>query len=424
MCLFLISQCTMLDVRHLFQACFQIAVNAAMPEGALADVLPSKPKGRTIVVGAGKGATQLASCFEKLYPYPIEGLIVTRYGFGIPCTRLDSIEAAHPVPDKNSAIAAKRLLEIVAGLREEDLVVALMTGGGSALLAAPLAPMTLQDEILLNQKLLGSAVPIGAMNTLRRHLSAIKGGRLAAAAQPAAVITYVISDVPGDDPSEVASGPTVAGRTVPADARQIIENYRLELPHRVLEVLQLPQAECPNVKHEVHILASAAKSLEAIECFAQQEGFALINLGDDIEGEAKDVAKAHADFVRSKQCEGFRGLIISGGETTVTLRGSGRGGRNSEYLLALAIELTDLDDVAMFAADTDGVDGSEDNAGAFADVHTVARLASVGIDASKYLENNNSYAAFEALHDLYIPGPTGTNVNDLRLIWIGEHTAA
>ncbi len=406
------------DIRSFFRQCYETAIQAAHPHETLRKLLPNPPKGRLIVVGAGKGAAHLAQSFERLYPYPLEGIVVTRYGFGAECARIKIIEASHPVPDKNSAIAAKEILNSVRDLTQDDLVVALITGGGSALLAAPLAPMTLEDEILVNDALLSSGAPIGKMNTLRRHLSQIKGGRLADAAAPAKVLTYLVSDVPGDDPAEVASGPTVAGTTTPEDALNVIQEFNLKLPKPVSQVLDSELANCSKVNSEVQILASAGKSLAAVEDWANKLGLAVINLGGTIEGEARVIASEHAEFVRTKISEGWRGLIISGGETTVTLRGKGKGGRNTEYLLSLAIELDGVENVHMFAADTDGIDGSEDNAGAFADSATVGRLSGVGLNAQKSLEQNDAYSAFWAIGDIFAPGPSGTNVNDLRLILI------
>lgn len=399
-----------------FEQAYAAAIAAARPEKALSALLPglipSRPKGRLIVVGAGKGAAHLAQAFERLYPHPLEGLVVTRYGYGAACARIEVVEAAHPVPDENSEAAAARMLALVSDLTAADLVVALITGGGSALLAAPLPPMTLADEQALNRALLASGAPIGRMNTLRRHVSRIKGGRLAAAAHPARVLSLIVSDVPGDDPAEVASGPTAPGATMPQDALAVIERYRLALPANVAAALASPEAALPAVTPETHILASAKQSLAAVETFAAARGLRALNLGDAVEGEARAVARDHAVQVRAAGCGA---LLLSGGETTVTLTGGGRGGRNTEYLLALAIALDGFAFQA-FAADTDGVDGSENNAGAFADGTTCARLRAAGADPQALLDDNNAYTAFETLGDLFAPGPSGTNINDLRLI--------
>ena len=408
----------MREPKLFFQDCYAAAIAAAQVTDIWQEYLPAPPKGRLVVVGAGKGAAQLAQSFERAYAHPLEGVVVTRYGFAVPCERIKIIEAAHPLPDENSHLAAQALLQAVSGLGQDDLVIALITGGGSALLAAPLAPMTLEGEIAVNDALLRSGAPIGAMNTLRRHISAIKGGRLAEAASPAKLITYCVSDVPGDDPAEIASGPTISGRTTPEDARLVIANYALDLPDSVEAVLRSDQAQGPDIHGEVHILASAGKSLAAVEELARAQGLQTINLGDAVEGEARQVAQEHAEFVRQKLSAGWRGLILSGGETTVTLRGQGRGGRNTEYLLALSIALAGLENVAMFAADTDGIDGSEDNAGAFADGSSAARIAAQGRDAQAFLDANDAYSAFAQIGDIFAPGPSGTNVNDLRLIII------
>ena len=406
------------DSNEFFKECYGVAIAAAQPDEALARLLPEPPRGRLVVVGAGKGAAQLAQSFERLYVGALSGVVVTRYGYGAKCDRIEVIEAAHPVPDKNSFIAGERLLEAVNGLSEDDLVVALICGGGSALLAAPIAPMALDDEIVLNQALLSSGAPIGEMNTLRRHLSKIKGGRLAEAAKPARVVTYLVSDVPGDDPAEVASGPTVAGKTTPEDARAVIEKYKLDLPDSIQNVLESPAANCPFTNNPVHILASAATSLNAVEKFAQEHSIEVMFLGDAVEGEAREVAIEHAKIAIEAKHAGREVLIISGGETTVTLKGKGKGGRNTEYLLSFAIEIAGQKGISAFAADTDGIDGSETNAGAFADWRSVKAMKSAGCDAQDRLDSNDAYTAFDAIGAIFSPGPSGTNVNDLRLIWV------
>ena len=407
------------NVRDFFIGCYRVAVAAAFANAELKALLPPEPRGRTIVIGAGKGAAQLAQKFEQVYLHEISsGLVVTRYGFGTQCEQIEIIEAAHPVPDSNSAIAAQRLLHAVRGLTADDTVIALITGGGSALLAAPLPPMSLADEIELNKQLLASGAPISEMNTIRRHVSAIKGGRLGAATLPAKLVSFLVSDVPGDDPAEVASGPTYSGNTTPSDALEIICARRLQVPSNVIKALQSDAAMSADFRSEIHILASAGKSLAAVEQHARALHLDVINLGDAVEGEAREVARAHAQFVREQRARGWRGLIVSGGETTVTLRGNGKGGRNTEYLLALAIELAGIKGVHCFAADTDGIDGSEDNAGSFADYATKDQLRAHAIDAKEYLADNDSFTAFAAIDQLFSPGPSGTNVNDLRLILI------
>jgi glycerate 2-kinase len=415
------------DVKPFFSALFEAAVSAADPQRVIRDFLPAKPKGRTIVIGAGKGSAQMARAFERAWDGPLSGLVVTRYGYATPCERIEVIEAAHPVPDAAGLDGARRLFETIEGLTEDDLVVALISGGGSALLPSPPAGMTLEDEIAVNRALLASGAPIAAMNTVRKHLSLIKGGRLAAAAHPARVVSLVVSDIPGDRASLVSSGPTVPDASTRADALAIVEAYRLDLPAAAIRHLNSPAADAPLpddprfARNEVHVIASAARSLEAAAEVARSHGIEAVILSDAIEGEARVVAKVHAAIAREVATKGRPFAkpvaILSGGETTVTLRGSGgRGGRNGEFLLSLAIGIEGLEGVSAFAADTDGIDGSEQNAGAFADGTTVARLRAKGIDAKAMLNANDSWGAFDALGDLFEPGPTRTNVNDLRVV--------
>lgn len=417
------------DARDLFEAMFSAAVAAADPEHVIRDHLPKKPKGRTIVIGAGKGSAQMARAFERAWDGPLSGLVVTRYGYAVPCQTIEVIEAAHPVPDAAGLDGARRLFETVSGLSGDDLVVALISGGGSALLPSPAQGLTLEDEIAVNRALLASGAPISAMNTVRKHVSAIKGGRLAAAAYPARVVSLIVSDIPGDQPSLVSSGPTVPDRSTRQDALGIVEAYRLDLPEAVMRHLQSPAADAPLpdnhrfAGNEVRVIASAAKSLEAAAEVARLAGLETVILSDAIEGEAREVAKVHAAIAREVATKDrpFRKpvAILSGGETTVTLRGKGgRGGRNGEFLLSLAIGIEGIDGVHAFAADTDGIDGSEQNAGAFADSTSVARLRAKGLDAKALLNANDSWGAFDALGDLFQPGPTGTNVNDLRVVLV------
>ncbi len=418
---------TQFDAKPFFTMLFEAAVSAADPERMIRDFLPKRPKGRTIVIGAGKGSAQMARAFEKAWDGPLSGLVVTRYGYAAPCQRIEVVEAAHPVPDAAGLEGARRLFETVEGLSEDDLVVALISGGGSALLPSPPPGMTLDDEIAVNRALLASGAPIAAMNTVRKHLSLIKGGRLAAAAHPARVVSLVVSDIPGDQASLVSSGPTVPDASTRADALGIVEAYRLDLPAAAIRHLNSPAADAPQpddprfARNEVHVIASAARSLEAAAQVARSHGIEAVILSDAIEGEAREVAKAHAAIAREVAIRNrpfARPVaILSGGETTVTLRGSGgRGGRNGEFLLSLAIGIEGLEGIWAFAADTDGIDGSEQNAGAFADGTTVARLRAKGIDAKAMLNANDSWGAFDALEDLFEPGPTGTNVNDLRVV--------
>ena len=414
--------------RDFLAGLFAAAVRAADPEAALRANLPERPKGRTVVVGAGKGAAQLAQAFERLWDGPLEGVVVTRYGYAAPCERIRVMEAAHPVPDDAGLAASVALLDAVAGLGPDDLVVALVCGGGSALLPAPPEGLGLADEQALNAALLASGAPIGAMNAIRKHVSRIKGGRLAAAAAPARVVSLVVSDVPGDDPAQVASGPTVPDAVSREGALAKVRAWGIALPDRVAAHLARAEAAAPDprdavfARNEVRVIASAARSLEAAAAVAGQAGYAAAILSDAIEGEARDVGRVHAAIAREVRLRNrpFARpvVILSGGETTVTLRGGGKGGRNSEFLLALALGIDGLDGVAALAADTDGIDGSEDNAGAFADGASAARLREAGHDPAAFLAANDAWTAFDTLDDLFAPGPTGTNVNDFRAILV------
>ncbi|HEY4193319.1 MAG TPA: glycerate kinase [Mesorhizobium sp.] len=417
-----------LDAKSFLTAIFNASVAAADPEKTIRGHLPARPKGRTIVIGAGKGSAQMAAAFEKAWDGPIEGLVVTRYGYGAKCERIEIIEAAHPVPDKAGLEASRRLLEKVENLTEDDLVVALISGGGSALLPSPAAGLTLADEIAVNEALLASGAPIAAMNTIRKHLSGIKGGRLAAAAYPAKVVSLVVSDIPGDNPALVASGPTVPDAGNRQEALAAISAYGIRLPDAVMEHIGSPAADAPRPddkrfsRNEVHLIASAGVSLEAAAAEARKQGIEAVILSDSIEGEAREVGSVHAAIARevASRNRPFRKpvLILSGGETTVTLRAKGKGGRNSEFLLSFAIGIAGVDGIDALAADTDGIDGSENNAGAFCDGSTVARMRAAGVDAKAMLAGNNAWTAFNAAGDLFVPGPTGTNVNDLRAILI------
>ncbi|MDA5093538.1 glycerate kinase [Aliiroseovarius sp. KMU-50] len=410
----------------LLTSLFNAAIKAANPEHALARYLPAPPKGRTVVIGAGKGAAQMAAAFEKLWEGPVEGVIVTRYGYGCSCDKIRIMEAAHPVPDEAGLAASEALFAAVDGVTEDDLVIALICGGGSALLPCPPDGMTLADEQALNQALLASGAPISAMNAIRKHMSGIKGGRLAAACHPAKLVSLIVSDVPGDDPAQVASGPTVPDQTGRKDALAAIEAYRISLPDHIIDHIKNGAAPNPShanfVGNEVHVIASAAKSLEAAAERAGALGLPAVILSDAIEGEARDIGRMHAAIARevAEKNRPFPApvVILSGGETTVTLRGKGCGGRNTEFLLSLSLDLDGMEGISALAADTDGIDGSEDNAGAFADGETVARLHAAGRDPLAMLARNDAYTAFDAIGDLFSPGPTGTNVNDFRAIVI------
>ena len=419
---------TVSDARAFLTRLFDQAVEAADPKAALKPVLPDPPKGRTVVIGAGKGAAQMAAAFESLWDGPVEGVVVTRYGYAVPCKSIRVLEASHPVPDAAGSLATEALFEAVSNLTEDDLVVALICGGGSALLPAPPKGLTLEDEAALNRALLASGAPIGAMNAIRKQVSGIKGGRLAAAAPPARVVSLVVSDVPGDAPAEVASGPTVPDARDLATARDLIAAHRIQLPKRVAVYLDAGPAPAPHpddpefAGNEVHVIASAAISLEAAAALAETEGIPAVILSDAIEGEARDVGGVHAaiasEVVAKSRPFAPPVVILSGGETTVTLSGDGgRGGRNSEFLLAFAGGIEGKDIVAL-AADTDGIDGSEDNAGAFADGETWNRIRAAGGDPQALLSAHDAWGAFDLAGDLFVPGPTGTNVNDFRAILI------
>lgn len=412
---------------------FDAAVEAADPIAALRPHLPARPKGRTVVIGAGKGAAQLARAFETLWDEagngPPSGVVVTRYGYGETCLNIEVLEASHPVPDAAGLAASAALFGAVEGLGPEDLVVALICGGGSSLLPCPPEGLTLADEQALNQALLASGAPISAMNAIRKHVSCIKGGRLAAAAHPARVVSLVVSDVPGDDPAQVASGPTVPDAVDRAAARALIKGYGIALPDQILAHLDTGLADAPGLddkvfaKNTVTVIASAGLSLDAAAQASETAGIPAVILSDAIEGEARDVAKVHAAIARevaSKDRPFPKPVVIlSGGETTVTLRGKGgKGGRNTEFLLSLAQELDGADGITALAADTDGIDGSEDNAGAFVDGTTCTRLRAAGRDPAADLASNDAFSAFAAIGDLFTPGPTGTNVNDFRAILV------
>lgn len=407
---------------------FRAAVQAAAPLAALRPHMPPRPRGRTVVVGAGKGAAQMAAAFEQLWG-PCEGVVVTRYGYGCETRFIRVLEAAHPVPDAAGLQATQALCAAVQGLGPDDLVVALICGGGSALLPAPPPGFSLADEAALNAALLASGAPIGAMNAIRKQFSAIKGGRLAALAAPAPVHTLVVSDVPGDDPAQVASGPTVPDAADRALALRLVAAYGMDLPEPVARFLRTAPEDAPQpgdaafAGNRVRVIASAAQSLEAAAALAQSAGLGVHILSDSIEGEARDVGRVHAALAReiATRARPFArpALMLSGGETTVTLRGTGgRGGRNSEFLLAFALAVDGLDNVQALAADTDGIDGSETNAGAFADGTSVARMRAAGVDPAARLAAHDAYGAFKAIGDLFDTGPTGTNVNDFRAILV------
>lgn len=416
------------ETKSFLTAIFKAAVTAAEPSRLIKNHLPGRPKGRTIVVGAGKGAAQMASAFEMAWDGALEGLVVTRYGYASPTSRIEVVEAGHPLPDRFGLEAGKRLLMLVDGLTSDDMVVALIGGGGSALLPAPSGMLTLADEMLVNEVLLASGAPIAVMNAIRKHISLIKGGRLAALAHPAKVISLVTSDIPGENVALVASGPTIPDSTNQQDALRYINDFRIELPEHIMAHIRSPESAAPHpddpvfAGNEVRLVASAAGSLRAAADEARRRGVRAVILSDAFEGEARDVGAFHATIARevAMRDQPFAKpvLILSGGETTVTLRGKGRGGRNTEFLLAFSIGIAGFDKIYALAADTDGIDGSEDNAGAFCSGSTVARIQALGIDAKTKLDGNDSWTAFAKIGDLFLSGPTGTNVNDLRAILI------
>ena len=409
------------DPAAFLRSLFDAAVAAAAPDACVPPYLPPPPKGRTIVVGAGKAAAAMARAVEAHWAGPLEGLVVTRYGHSVPTRHIAVVEAGHPLPDAAGAQAAQRILATVQGLDEDDLVLALISGGGSALLSLPAPDIALADKQAVNKALLNSGAPISEINCVRKHLSAIKGGRLALAAYPARVVSLIISDVPGDDPATVASGPTVPDATSLADARAVLEKYGIVPPPAVAAHLDLPESETPKpgdkrfAHDENRVIANAKGSLEAAAEAVRRAGVTPILLGDDIEGEARVIAADHAKLALSQKAPC---VLISGGETSVTVRGSGRGGRNAEYLLALAIALGGQPGIHAIACDTDGIDGTEDNAGALLVPDSLARARSLGLDARAMLDDNDGYGFFSALGDLVVTGPTRTNVNDLRAILV------
>ena len=416
------------DPRRLLRQMFDAAVARAMPDKCVPPYLPKPPKGRTVVVGAGKAAATMAKAVEDHWPGEVNGLVVTRYGHRAPCHRIEVVEAAHPVPDLAGREAAERILQLVDGLGIDDLALCLISGGGSALLSLPAPGLTLQDKQAINRALLKSGANIAEMNCVRKHLSAIKGGRLAAACHPARVVTLTISDVPGDDPAVIASGPTVPDRTTFSDALKVLEKYRISEPVQVVDHLRAAREETPKpgdprlAKTEIHLIAAPQQSLEAAAGVARAAGLTPLILGDSLEGESREVALVHAGIARQVLRHGQPAsapcVLLSGGETTVTVRGKGRGGRNVEFLLALAVALEGERGVYALAGDTDGVDGTEDNAGAILAPDTLARAAAGGLDAKRYLADNDGYTFFSKLGDLVVTGPTLTNVNDFRALLI------
>ena len=439
--------------RRLLDALFDAAIRAADPARCVPPHLPQPPRGRTLAIGAGKAAAAMARAVEDHWPkhvpedetldvqpcrfafpsvnlivHELEGLVVTRYGHAVACDTIEVVEAAHPVPDAAGQNAARRVLSMVANLSEDDLVLCLISGGGSALMAVPAPGLTLEDKQTVNHALLRSGATISEMNCVRKHLSAIKGGRLAVAAYPAPTHALLISDVPGDDPAIIASGPTIGDRTTSADAAAILLKYRIETPGRVRAHLASRSSETPDPgddrlsRSTFTMVATPRMMLEATAAEARARGLAVHFLGDDLEGEARDLGAAHGRLAREIAARhgpvAPPALILSGGETTVTIKGTGRGGRNGEYALALALALQGHPRIHALACDTDGIDGSQDNAGAFVHPDTLVRAEALGHDAARFLADNDAYGFFESLGDLVITGPTRTNVNDFRAILV------
>jgi hydroxypyruvate reductase len=417
-----------MNPRELLKQMFAAAIEAAQPLHCIPPFLPQPPKGRLIVIGAGKASAEMARVVEQHWRGPLEGLVVTRYGYAVPCEFIEIVEAAHPLPDAAGLDAAGRILARVSGLGADDMVLCLISGGGSALLPLPAPGITLEDKQAISRALLKCGATISEMNCVRRHLSAIKGGRLAAACHPARVVTLLISDVPGDQPCDIASGPTVGDATSCADALAILRRYSIDLPENVARVLHSGSGE--SVKPDdprlaaitTHIVAAPQRALEAAAAVARAAGITPYILGDSIEGEALEVARVMAGIALqvARRDEPFARpcVLLSGGETTVTVRGTGRGGRNVEFLLALGIALQGEAGIHALAGDTDGVDGQEEIAGACLAPDSLARAWELGLAPRDSLDNNDGHGFFQALGDAVVTGPTLTNVNDFRAILI------
>ncbi|POF28573.1 glycerate kinase type-2 family protein [Roseibium marinum] len=411
----------------LLRRLFEKAVEVADPMKSLAAFLPEKPAGRVVVIGAGKASARMAEAVEASWG-PCEGLVITRYGYARPCEGIEIVEAAHPIPDEIGLSATERMLDLLAGVGEGDFVLALISGGASALLTAPAGEITLAEKQEVNQKLLVSGAAIGQMNVVRKHLSRVKGGQLAAAAYPAKMLALLMSDVPGDNPAEIGSGPTVGDASTPEDVKAILDQWKIDVPASVREVLSgqtgvlVPEdRKLSRVTNTV--FAAPSQSLDAAKELAEEEGCEVEILGDAIEGEAREVAHEHAELALRRQRErpaGSRPLILlSGGELTVTRRGDGIGGPNAEYALALALALKGGGGIHAIACDTDGVDGAAEVAGAVIGPETLAKAAAAGLSQEKALDNNDAHSFFGVLGDQVVTGPTLTNVNDFRAIWIG-----
>lgn len=412
--------------RALLTALFQRAVAVADPMEVVPPHLPERPSGRLVVIGAGKASARMAEAVEATLG-PCEGLVITRYGYARPTTGIEIVEAAHPVPDDAGMAATKRLIDLVGGLGAEDTVVALISGGGSALLCAPAHGLTLDDKRAVNAALLASGAPIGAMNVVRKHLSRVKGGQLAAACHPARLISLLISDVPGDAAGEIASGPTVGDTSTPADALGILDRYDVDVPGTVRQVLArgsgvVPPADPRLAGSTTRIVAAPSRSLAAAAELAKAQGITVQVLGDAIEGEARDLGTEQAAMAHGLQAEvtarGQPTLLLSGGECTVTRRGDGIGGPNAEFALAAALALDGAPSIHALACDTDGVDGAAEVAGAYAGPETLATARRLGLDASDALCRNDAHHFFDQIGGQIVTGPTLTNVNDFRAVLI------
>jgi glycerate 2-kinase len=414
--------------KELLRRMFDAAIASAQPAVCIPPHLPNAPRGRTIVLGAGKASAAMAKAVEDTWQGPLSGLVVTRYGYAVPCKQVEIVEAAHPVPDEAGMRAAQRILQLVENLHEDDLVLCLISGGGSALMPLPARGLTLEMKQDVSRALLASGATISEMNCVRRHLSAIKGGRLGAACFPAQVVTLLISDVPGDRPVDIASGPTVPDPSTSADALAIVRRYGIEVPRPVLELLESAGAESVKpgdprlARASVRTIATPQMALEAAAGVARAAGVPAHILSDAIEGESREVGKVLAAVALQvavrDQPLGSPCALLSGGETTVTVRGSGRGGRNVEFLLSLAIALDGQPRIHALAGDTDGVDGQEEIAGAYVSPDSLARARSLGLKPKDMLDRNDAHRFFAALGDSVITGPTLTNVNDFRAILI------
>jgi len=411
--------------RDILHTLFDTALQAALPDGKFEGRLPEKPKGRTIVLGAGKASARMAAAFEEAWARTggtCEGLVVTRYGHAVPTRSVEIVEAAHPVPDEAGLRAARRILTLAQEAGPDDLVVCLMSGGASALLSLPAEGVTLADKQALNRSLLKSGAPIGEMNLVRKSLSAIKGGRLAVAAAKAHLVTYLISDVPGDDPGSIGSGPTIPEKIDPDTALAILHRYGIDVPTHLVQAIRSNAVTEPGPGGAIHMLATPKMALDAAAAKARELGLNALILGDALEGEAREVGRVMAGMARSVLMHGEPArapcVLLSGGETTVTVRGQGRGGRNAEFLLALALSLKGESGVSAMACDTDGIDGSEDNAGVWFDSGLLESARASSVDLAASLEANDAYTAFAQLDRLVVTGPTLTNVNDFRCILI------